>query len=264
MRTHERLGWPMVRAHWPDVYKDYFAGKFSIADLTRTHSDGVQRVGLQAIAHNSGHHEDGGFTWDWWESHAGDLRKIANDDDVYVYGSGVSPETISELETFLSECQRRGIYVAGFLPPFSPPVYHALEQDRRHYGYMFELADRLSPLFKRFGFSFADFTNPARCEIQRDGFYDGQHASTPGYRRLWTCWTEADNRLKLFSSADLTARRQSSERSRSARLNHSVRSALIGEIPAARAAGMTAAKNAQAASDSAPTPSATGSQNFTL
>jgi hypothetical protein len=209
IRTRERHWWSMLRAHWPDVYKDYFAGKFSIADLTRTHADGVQRVGLRAIARNSGHHEDGSYTWDWWESHAGDLRKIANGDDVYVYGSGVSPETISELETFLSECQRRGIYVAGFLPPFSPPVYHALEQDRRHYGYMFELADRLSPLFKRFQFSFADFTNPARCEIQREGFYDGQHASTPGYRRLWTCWTEADTRLKLFLSPDLTVRRQS-------------------------------------------------------
>ena len=106
-----------------------------------------------------------------------------------------------EVETFLTECQQRGSHVAGFLPPFSPTVYRVLEQDRHHYGYMFELAAVLAPLFDRLGGSFADFTNPARCEIQRDGFYDGQHASSPAYRRLWTCWTEADPRLRPFSSS---------------------------------------------------------------
>jgi hypothetical protein len=209
IRTHKRLWWSMARAYWPDVYADYFAGKFNITDLTRPQSDGVRRIGLQAIARNSGTREDGSYTWDWWESHAGDLREIANDEHVYVYGSGVSPETMTELETFLTECQRRGIYVAGFLPPFSPAVYHALEQDRTHYGYMFELAPRLTPLFERFGFSFADFMNPAKCGIERDGFYDGQHASTSGYQRLWNCWTETDPRLARFSSsaANLTTRR---------------------------------------------------------
>jgi hypothetical protein len=196
-----------VRAYWLDVYRDYFAGKFTIADLTRTHSDGVRRVGLQAIARNTGYHEDGSYTWDWWESHASDLRQIARDEDVYVHGRGISDETMAELQTFLTECQRRRIHVAGFLPPFSPPVYAALERDRTHYGYMFDLPERLAPLFARFGFSFADFTSPARCDIQRDGFFDGQHAAVAGYRRLWNCWTEADTRLRSFSSPDLAARR---------------------------------------------------------
>jgi len=47
-------------------------------------------------------------------------------------------------------------------------------------------------------------------------------------------------------------------------VDQSVRSARIGEIDAARRAGRIAAKNAHAASDSAATESATGSQNFTL
>ena len=130
-----------------------------------------------------------------------DLRQIANDDYVYVYGSGISEETMTELETLLTECRRRGIHVAGFLPPFAPPVYHALAQDPSHYGYMFELPARLAPLFERLGGSFADFTNPARCDIARDGFYDGQHASSPSYQRLWACWAEADPRLLEFSSS---------------------------------------------------------------
>ncbi len=200
-RTRERLWWPMVRARWPDVYRDYFAGKFSIADLTRTHADGVRRIGLQAVARNRGYHDDGSYTWDRWDSYDGDLRQIANDEDVYVYGSGISDETMAELETLLTECQRRGIHVAGFLPPFAPPVYQALKQRRGQYGYMFELPARLVPVFERLGGSFADFTNPARCDIQRDGFYDGQHASSPGYRRLWRCWTESDPRLLRFSSS---------------------------------------------------------------
>ena len=45
--------------------------------------------------------------------------------------------------------------------------------------------------------------------------------------------------------------------------SYSVRNALIGEIAAARPAGMRAAKNAEAASDPAATMSAKGSQNDT-
>ena len=209
-RTRERRWWPMVRAHWPAVYKDYFAGKFSVADLARTHTDGVRRIGLQAVARNRGYHEDGSYTWDWWDSYDGDLREIANGEHVYVYGSGISDETMTELETLLTECQQRGIHVAGFLPPFAPRVYQALEQRRAQYGYMFELPARLEPVFERLGGSFADFTNPARCDIERDGFYDGQHASSPAYRRLWRCWTEADPRLLRFSSsaADVATRHE--------------------------------------------------------
>ena len=76
-------------------------------------------------------------------------REIANDEQVYVYGSGISHETMGEVETFLTECQKRGIHVAGFLPPFSPTVYRVLEQDREHYGYKFELAARLAPLTRK-------------------------------------------------------------------------------------------------------------------
>ena len=67
-----------------------------------------------------------------WESYDGDLREIADDEQVYVAGSGIADETMTELVTLLTECQQRGIHVAGFLPLFSPPVYRALEQPPRH------------------------------------------------------------------------------------------------------------------------------------
>lgn len=135
-----------------------------------------------------GYREDGSFHWGYWEFHTTDLEQIAAADGYYVYGDEVSSETTRQVDTFLAECQRRGIQVAGFLPPFSPPVYEALVRHRDRYRFVFELADRLRPIFDRYGFAFADFTDPTRCDIQRDGFHDGQHASENGYRRMLMCW----------------------------------------------------------------------------
>jgi hypothetical protein len=196
-----RQWWSLLRAYWPYVYRDYFAGKFRLADLTRPRSDGVHRVGLQAVARNQGYREDGSFIWASWEFHELDLAQIASDDRYYVHGNTVSDTTISEVETFLAECQKRGIQVAGFLPPFSPPVYQALVAHRDRYRYVFELDGRLRPIFNRYGFSFADFTDPSRCDIQRDGFYDGQHASEAGYRRMLACWENSDDRVKSVTAA---------------------------------------------------------------
>lgn len=198
LKENRMRWWSLLRASWPSVYRDYLMGKFRIADLVRPQPDGVRRIGLTAAVRNSGYREDGSFTWDFWEFDAEDLKQIARDESYYVYGTSVSDRAIEDVKMFLAECRQRDIYVAGFLPPFSPRVYHALEQHREQYAFMFQLAGRLQPLFDRFGFSFADFTNPARCEIRRDGFFDGQHASENGYRRLWTCWTEADARLQAF------------------------------------------------------------------
>jgi hypothetical protein len=195
--------WPLLRASWFDVYSDYFQGKFQLRNLTQPPSDGIRRIGLQAVVRNMGYREDGSFTWAHWEFDGADLSDIANNEGYYVYGTGISDRTMEELEAFLTECQRRGVYVAGFLPPFSPRVYRALDRQRNNYGYLFDLADRLRPLFHQYGFSFADFTNPARCEIERDGFFDGQHASENGYRRLWACWTEGDDLLKRYRPTSL-------------------------------------------------------------
>jgi len=195
-----RQVWSMLRAYWPYVYRDYYEGKFRISDLTRPRPDGVRRVGLQAVVKNQGYREDGSYLWEYWESHELDLEQIAADQRYYVHGSTVSNTTIGEVETFLAECRKRGIQVAGFLPPFSPPVYQALLQHRHRYQFVFELADRLHPIFNRYGFSFADFTDPARCDIQRDGFYDGRHASEAGYRRMLACWENSDDRVKSVTA----------------------------------------------------------------
>jgi hypothetical protein len=191
----------LMRASWVDVYRDYFAGKFQVMDLIHPRSDGVRRIGLQAVVRSVGYREDGSLTWPWWDFDAEDLKKIDRHEGEYVRGSRISDRTIEELRTFLKECQKRGIRVAGFLPPFSPRVYRALKQDPNNYGFMFDLADRLRPLFHQYGFSVADFTNPARCEIERDGFFDGLHASENGYRRLWACWMEGDDLLKWYGPA---------------------------------------------------------------
>jgi hypothetical protein len=201
--SHEKAGWrqrwSLLRAYWPYVYRDYYEGKFRLSDLTRARPDGVRRIGLQAVVKNQGYREDGSYVWEYWEFHTLDLAQIAGDERYYVYGDEVSGKTLREVEAFLAECRTRGIRVAAFLPPFSPPVYQALVQHRDRYRFVFEIADRLRPMFNRYGFSFADFTDPARCDIQRDGFYDGQHASENGYRRMLECWANADDRLRLFA-----------------------------------------------------------------
>jgi hypothetical protein len=61
----------------------------------------------------------------------------------------------------------------------------------------------------------------------------------------------------------LTALNDAANLRESAPADHSVRRAVIGEMAVARLAGMMAATKALVASDTAPTPRASGSQNCT-
>lgn len=189
--------WRLFHA-WDKVYLDWLIRKFQVSDLTRSHPDGVERVGLAAIVRNYGYRNDGSHQWDWAEAHEDDLQHIAQNTDVYVRGNALSKKAFAELDSFLSQCQRRGIYVAGFLPPFSPAVYHALEKENADYAFVFESADRLRPLFKRYGFAFEDFTDPARFHLEDKGFVDGQHASERAQQHLWSTWIERESRLRKF------------------------------------------------------------------
>lgn len=189
--------WRLFRT-WDKVYVDWLTGKFQIADLTRAYPDGVERVGVRAIVRDTGFRNDGSQQFDRSEAHTEDLVDIERGAGVYVRGNSLSDRAFAELESFLSHCQRRGIYVAGFLPPYSPPVYDALEKQRGEYAFAFALADRLRPIFERYDFAFEDFTDPARFHMEDKGFVDGRHGSERAYQHLWSVWRERDPLLRKF------------------------------------------------------------------
>jgi len=186
--------WIVLTGVWHRIYRDWWSGKFRIADLTgpQAWNDGTTRIGLGALSHDAGFRNDGSHHWYWWESHDKDLKDIAGDRGSYIRSKSISEKSLAEIEALLLLCRARGIQVAGFLPPFSPQVHDALKREAPEYAYIFELADRLRPLFDRQGFVFEDFTDPYASGIDRDGFFDGEHASEKAYRRLWERWSRKE------------------------------------------------------------------------
>jgi hypothetical protein len=189
----------MLIHQWDQIYRDWFKHKFRIADLVRPGSDGVQRIGLSAVVRDEGFRNDGSYQWHRRDDN--DLQWIANKDWEYVPADTVSAEALSNLEALLSECKQRGVVVAAFLTPYSPSVYHALEEKKGDYAWVFALSDKLRPLFERYGFIFADFTDPALLEADETKFLDGRHTKDGVYAKLWSLWTDREPTLKALRSA---------------------------------------------------------------
>lgn len=192
------------KSSFQKVLADYVQGKFRLKDVFIPRSSEVWKIGLAAIATdsgalNDGSHYYGGFIRNPqadtdWEFRVA-LSEIASGTGYFQYAQESSPAAFKELDVFLAECRRRNIHVVGFLPPFPHEVYQAMKGAGNRYAYLNHLSRDAELIFKNHGFSLFDFSDLAWVGAPDEETYDGHHGSEKAYLRLFMKMAQHDSVL---------------------------------------------------------------------
>lgn len=111
------------------------------------------------------------------------LNRIATGGMRFEWGEHIDREVLEHLEEVLSYCSEQGITVVGFLAPFAPFVYDAM-QESGHYGYCSEIMPACKELFDQFGYELYDYTDGETLGVTDDCFVDGSHGSDIVYAAI--------------------------------------------------------------------------------
>lgn len=199
--SSDRSADDIMISSWLDIYRDYAQGKFSLNQLIAPTSE--YRIGVNARVHVNAFRNDGSYHWGQYVSDPTNpnnpdhnfqntLDRIARGDRRFQYAEHVSEANLVELDLFLAECKKRGIYVTAFLPPFAHAVYERMRSMSREYGYLRELPSRLRPVFAKYGYRISDFSDLATLGAPDVETIDGFHGSEKAYARLFVHLIEAD------------------------------------------------------------------------
>ena len=176
---------------WKSVYRDYSHGKFDAQTLSRASHGPGTAIGLEALMRDSGFLKDGSHV-DTKESSAfsGEVPDYSN----LKRGESFDAQGLRYLKEFLEACRRRGIHVIGILPPTREAVYEQLCSTG--YRYWEDLPQVLGPVFKKYGYSFYDFSRPSLYGGTNDEFYDDFHASETAFQRIAGKLTASEKGLR--------------------------------------------------------------------
>ena len=192
---------------WKQVYTDYYDKKYSLRHLTVGRKRNL--IGLSALIYGNGTRNDGSYRdqkyiRDPFNPKNKDYQfrntfdRIAKGDRRFEYGETVSDGAVKVLERFLKRCKEKGVHVIGFLPPYPHVVYEKMIS-MPEYRYLSQLAPRLSPLFRDYGFDFYDFSDMARFGASDRETLDGLHGSEKAYLRVFIVMAESSRVLQNYS-----------------------------------------------------------------
>lgn len=197
--------------NWKKAYVDFWNKKISLRAILHQNMM-IKKFGFTAVIENSGNINDGSY----YKGEAPSVLIAAhkNDTDLtnyqiqhayYPYPIMTSSGTYSsllELEKFLIACQRLGIHVIGFSPPFTPSIYKNLKDQSKDRGWIFLTPSILEKLFKDIGFTYFNFTDPASVGISDKEMLDATHTSEKAALRMFIDMAEKDMRLSAFVDID--------------------------------------------------------------
>lgn len=192
------------------IYSDYASNKFSFATL-QANSPAQKRIGINALVNKSGFRSDGSYRYPvndnpshpaWRDFEYRDTyARIANNGYRFEPSDDVNKAAVDELALFLSDCQNRGIYVIGFLPPYAHVVYKTMLSSGK-YGYLTKLAPTLQTLFSQRAFGFYDFSDLATVGANDAETLDGFHGSEKAYARMTLKMAQSNAALSPFVHKD--------------------------------------------------------------
>ena len=195
---------------WWKAYADYFAGKFTLADVFTPTKNTVTTIGLRARADSGGFTNDGSDYYGNIINYPLNQRETLAEIDALAasitntsgdeYGSGISSDALAELRKFLSLCKEKNIVPIGFLPPISHAEYEALQQHPdASYAYAFKnLGPTLADVYKEYGFDFYDFSDILSFGSSDNEMVDRKHGGEKMYLRLFIRMAENSVSLNSF------------------------------------------------------------------
>ncbi len=180
--------------NWVNVYRNYFAGKFTIKD-TFHFKDNKDHIGMLALTQDEGFRADGSyrfgrfllaphnpnqFDYEFKDT----LANMQNNIGYFRPNDQVSPRALAELDEFLQECKRRNIYVLGYIPPYAHLIYEKLKEDPK-FKYLFEVEGKTRPIFDKYGFELYNFSDMASFGGKDPEAFDGVHVAEKAFARFF-------------------------------------------------------------------------------
>lgn len=176
------------------VWKDIIANKYESEKIYK--SDGLYRIGCNALYKNSGFRNDGSFYY------GEQIQKLLIEDStcsdynfkntfsridkgikLFQYGNTPNPKAFEELEKFLDYCQKNSIKVVLIMPPFAKATFNKMLTSG-NYNYIKHIPEKCDILAKKHGFEFYNFTTTMLINSDDNEFIDGFHGSEKVYLKM--------------------------------------------------------------------------------
>lgn len=164
-------------------------------------------IGLAGIIGKQGFREDGSLRHGFFISGRKEHQRLtllfiknADAKDMFTYGKRIDLKRLVILRELLEYCQQNKIHVIGFLPPFSPDGFNIIQKKGKEYAYMSKIYPAIAPIFAEYGFTLADFADPASLDTKSsdDEFIDGFHGSEKTYLQILIQLAKRDEYLAKY------------------------------------------------------------------
>ncbi|HEV7405365.1 MAG TPA: hypothetical protein VGO11_20650 [Chthoniobacteraceae bacterium] len=209
-RTHEFDRVEMLRHNWWTIDRDLWTGAVPLQKLL-SGAGRTDRLGFTALVRDEGTRNDGSYRYRSYfydlddarhldRNFSESFRKIDHGLLPYEWSSELHAPALKEMEELLAECDRRGVMVVGFLPPFAHPLIEEMAKIKGGYDYLPKLEPALRPLFEQHGFELYDYTDAAQLGTPDREAIDGFHGTERTYIRLLVAMLRQGSALNAYAS----------------------------------------------------------------
>jgi len=193
------------------IYWDYLAGKFSLKDLWGQPRN-MKNIGVNAFINNEGFREDGSYQYAriLTNPNRKEVLKTTIDGVVTGYqkdrkGTGyqypVSDKIIESLNELLALCQKKNMYVIGFLSPYPPERYQEIIRlDDVYTERALQLPKTVGKVFSDYGFDFYNFSDISVLGLDKNNteFADSTHGTDKLFLRITMHMAERNKQLQKY------------------------------------------------------------------
>ncbi|XDD50158.1 hypothetical protein AB3N59_17660 [Leptospira sp. WS92.C1] len=148
-----------------------------------------ENIGLNAVSFSDGFRADGSYFYNRILNHPeleltqkmvypfeDTMSRIKKGNGRFEYSNNVYLKAIKQVEEILQICDKKGIHVIAFLPPYAPLVNERMQAIGK-YGYIQKIHESLKIKFEHYGYEIYDFTNLSRStnnQMYIDGFHGNE------------------------------------------------------------------------------------------
>ena len=177
-----------------NVWKDLLNSKYGFK-LPKS-SDGINRIGLNAVINNKGFRNDGSMYYgdqiakllandptanDY--NNADTYDRIKKGNRRFEFGDRINPQALLELEKLLIYCKKKKIQLVAIIPTFSEKTNQRMFESG-NYAYLNSIYPSCKRLFTQYNFEVYDFSSPKTVGTTDKEMIDGMHGGELNYLKM--------------------------------------------------------------------------------
>ena len=177
----------LVKYNFTKIISQVYKGQIKLAGLLKNN------IGLSAQMNDEGFRDDGSYRYGKLLAHPEQdedygfkdtYKRIRDGSNRFEYGTGVSLYAVHKLDAFLQACHNKNIQVIAFLPPYAHIIADTMTKLGDKYAYIAKLPSALQPVFDKYNFTLANYTDEAWVGAENTEFIDGFHGSEKAMLRV--------------------------------------------------------------------------------